>query len=95
MEYKKKHFILELKSKSTNAEFLHFRKEYLNANEISLAYFFENFSKTKMAVLFNFLKLQKLYNFPFFLVGKTKIYNVDEINEILSKNKSEILKKRV
>ena len=95
MEYKKKHFFLELKSRNKTSEFLHFSKQYKNANEISLEYFFENFSKTKISVLVNFLKLQKIYNFPFFLVGKTKIYNVDEINEILSKNKSEILKKRV
>ena len=95
MEYKKKHFFLELKSKNKNSAFLHFRKKYMNANEISLEYFFENFSKTKISVLVNFLKLQKLYNFPYFLVGKTKIYNVEEINEILSKNNSEILKKRV
>jgi hypothetical protein len=93
MFYKKKYF-LELKSKSTNAEFLIFSKEYKSANEISFEYFFENFSKTEISVLVNFLKLQKLYNFPFFLIGKAKIYNVDEINEILKKNEKEILKKR-
>ena len=94
MDCKKYKHILELSSKTDDSIIVHFHKIYYTQNEIAEKYYFEKYSKTKASVNVNFMNLQKKIGFPYFLFGKTKIFNVDEVNEILLKNNKPMLKKR-
>ena len=68
--------------------------EFKKASEIARDYYFEKYSKTETSVNVFFHKFNKEINFPHFVVGKTKIYNVDEVNKILLKKNKPILRKR-
>ena len=68
--------------------------EYKKASEIAREYYFENYSKTEAMVNVLFGRLQKEIKFPHFVLRKTKIYNVEQINKLLEKNNKPILKKR-
>ncbi len=94
MGCKKYKHILELSSKTDDSIIVHFNKIYYTQNEIAEKYYFEKYAKTKSSVTVNFLSLQKKIGFPHFVFGKTKIFNVDEVNDVLAKNNKPILKKR-
>ena len=68
--------------------------EYKKVSEIAREYYFENYSKTEAMVNVMFGQFKKKIIFPYFVLKKTKIYNVEQINKVLQKNNKPILKKR-
>ena len=68
--------------------------EYKKASEIAREYYFENYSKSEAMVNVMFGQFKRKIIFPHFVLKKTKIYNVEQINKVLAKNNKPILKKR-